>query len=91
MKFGLILLLAVIAVPAIWPGGSRRTKNDLRSLDNRFIIFDMGAGPVVVLLHGLGSHKEDWLAGDGADGAEIQIAGSPTRSGFGRSDKPLLD
>ena len=52
--------------------------------------FDVGSGPVVILLHGLGDHKESWLRTMGplSQGHRLLV---PDQIGFGKSDKPLLD
>jgi pimeloyl-ACP methyl ester carboxylesterase len=50
----------------------------------------MGSGPVVVLLHGLGSRKEDWLPVLEPMAQKYRLL-VPDQIGFGRSDKPLLD
>src|SRR4051812_14679130 len=52
--------------------------------------FDVGSGPVVVLLHGLGDHKESWLRTMGPLAQKHRLL-VPDQIGFGKSDKPLLD
>jgi pimeloyl-ACP methyl ester carboxylesterase len=52
--------------------------------------WDVGSGPVVVLVHGLGSRKEDWLPVLGALAQKYRLL-VPDQLGFGKSDKPLLD
>jgi pimeloyl-ACP methyl ester carboxylesterase len=52
--------------------------------------FDLGSGPAVVLLHGLGSRKEDWLPVLEPMAQKYRLL-VPDQIGFGRSDKPLLD
>jgi triacylglycerol lipase len=52
--------------------------------------FDLGSGPVVVLVHGLGSRKEDWLPVLEPLAQKYRLL-VPDQIGFGRSDKPLLD
>src|SRR3989449_71460 len=88
MKFGLILLLAVFVVPA---SGQRQPADKTITVFGQSIhYFDMGAGPVVVLLHGLGSRKEDWLPVLEPMAQKYRLL-VPDQIGFGRSDKPLLD
>src|SRR5216683_132003 len=58
-KFGLILLLAVFVVPAF--GQGQPADKTITVFGQSIHYFDIGSGPVVVLLHGLGSRKEDWL------------------------------
>ncbi len=88
MKFGLILLLAVIAIPAC--GQGQPADKTITVFGQSIHYFDMGAGPVVVLLHGLGSRKEDWLPVLEPMAQKYRLL-VPDQIGFGRSDKPLLD
>ena len=88
MKFGLILLLAVIAIPAC--GQGQPADKTITVFGQAIHYFDMGAGPVVVLLHGLGSRKEDWLPVLEPMAQKYRLL-VPDQIGFGRSDKPLLD
>ena len=52
--------------------------------------WDLGSGPVVVLVHGLGSRKEDWLPVLEPLAQKYRLL-VPDQIGFGKSDKPLLD
>jgi len=88
MKFGLILLLTVIAVPA--SGQGQPADKTITVFGEAIHYFDMGSGPVVVLLHGLGSRKEDWLPVLEPMAQKFRLL-VPDQIGFGRSDKPLLD
>jgi pimeloyl-ACP methyl ester carboxylesterase len=88
MKFGLILLLAVFAVPAF--GQGQPQDKTITAFGQTIHYFDMGSGPVVVLLHGLGSRKEDWLPVLEPMAQKYRLL-VPDQIGFGRSDKPLLD
>ncbi|HXN96504.1 MAG TPA: alpha/beta hydrolase [Candidatus Acidoferrales bacterium] len=88
MKFRLILLLAVIAVPA--SGQGQPADKTITVFGEAIHYFDMGSGPVVVLLHGLGSRKEDWLPVLEPMAQKFRLL-VPDQIGFGRSDKPLLD
>lgn len=88
MKFGLILLLAVFVVPAF--GQGQPADKTITVFGQSIHYFDMGSGPVVVLLHGLGSRKEDWLPVLEPMAQKYRLL-VPDQIGFGRSDKPLLD
>jgi pimeloyl-ACP methyl ester carboxylesterase len=88
MKFGLVLLLAVFAVPAFGQGQPQDKTIAVFGQSIRY--FDMGSGPVVVLLHGLGSRKEDWLPVLEPMAQKYRLL-VPDQIGFGKSDKPLLD
>jgi len=52
--------------------------------------WDVGSGPVVVLVHGLGSRKEDWLPVLEPLSQKYRLL-APDQIGFGKSEKPLLD
>ncbi len=88
MKFGLILLLVVIAVPAF--GQGQPQDKTITVFGQTIHYFDVGSGPVVVLLHGLGSRKEDWLPVLEPMAQKYRLL-VPDQIGFGKSDKPLLD
>src|SRR5712692_7653991 len=88
MKFGLILLLAVIVVPAF--GQGQPADKTITVFGQAIHYFDMGSGPVVVLLHGLGSRKDDWLPVLEPMAQKYRLL-VPDQIGFGKSDKPLLD
>src|ERR1700694_2229182 len=88
MKFGLILLLAVFVIRA--SGQGQPTDKTITVFGQSIHYFDMGSGPVVVLLHGLGSRKEDWLPVLEPMAQKYRLL-FPDEIGFGRSDKPLLD
>ncbi len=96
----LVLLLAVFvfgagvtAVHAAPLNGQTATQ----PTDKTIVVFgqsihywDVGSGPVVVLVHGLGSRKEDWLPVLGPLAQKYRLL-VPDQIGFGTSDKPLLD
>jgi pimeloyl-ACP methyl ester carboxylesterase len=88
MKFGLILLLLVFVAPAF--GQGQPADKTITVFGQSIHYFDMGSGPVVVLLHGLGSRKEDWLPVLELMAQRYRLL-VPDQIGFGKSDKPLLD
>ena len=88
MKFGLVLLLAAFVVPAF--GQGQPADKTIMVFGQSIHYFDMGSGPVVVLLHGLGSRKEDWVPVLEPMAQKYRLL-VPDQIGFGRSDKPLLD
>ncbi|HEV7889986.1 MAG TPA: alpha/beta fold hydrolase [Pyrinomonadaceae bacterium] len=51
---------------------------------------DVGTGPVVVLLHGLGGNSLNWAFNFAALSAKYRVI-APDQIGFGRSDKPLIN
>ena len=88
IKFGLILLLVVTVVPAF--GQGQPADKTITVFGQAIHYFDMGTGPVVVLRHGLGSRKEDWLPVLEPMAQKYRLL-VPDQIGFGKSDKPLLD
>jgi pimeloyl-ACP methyl ester carboxylesterase len=87
-KLGIILLLAVFVAPAF--GQGQPPDKTTTVFGQSIHYFDMGSGPVVVLLHGLGSRKEDWLPVLEPMAQKYRLL-VPDQIGFGKSDKPLLD
>ena len=88
MKLGLILLLGVFVVPTF--GQGQPPDKTIAVFGQTIHYWDVGVGPVVVLVHGLGSKKEDWLPVIGPLSQKYRLL-VPDQIGFGRSDKPLLD
>src|SRR5260370_29219951 len=88
MKFGIVLLLAVFAAPAF--GQGQPQDKTITVFGQAIHYFDVGSGPVVVLLHGLGSRKDDWLPVLEPMAQKYRLL-VPDQIGFGESDKPLLD
>jgi pimeloyl-ACP methyl ester carboxylesterase len=88
MRFGIVLLLAVFVVPLF--GQGQPADKTIAVFGQSIHYFDIGSGPVVVLLHGLGSRKEDWLPVLEPMAQKYRLL-VPDQIGFGRSDKPLLD
>src|SRR5260370_999815 len=87
-KFGFILLFAVFVIPAF--GQGQPADKTITVFGQSIHYFDVGSGPVVVLLHGLGSRKEDWLPVLEPMAQKYRLL-VPDQIGFGRSEKPLLD
>jgi pimeloyl-ACP methyl ester carboxylesterase len=90
-KFGLILLLGIFVAPALGQTAPGQPADKTVLVFGQMIhYFDTGSGPVVVLLHGLGSRKEDWMPVVEPLAQKYRVL-IPDQIGFGRSDKPLLD
>jgi pimeloyl-ACP methyl ester carboxylesterase len=51
---------------------------------------EMGSGPVVVLLHGLGGNTSNWAFNVSALAQKYRVV-VPDQIGFGRSDKPFIN
>jgi pimeloyl-ACP methyl ester carboxylesterase len=86
----LFLLLAIIAASAVAQNPQTMPPEKTIPIFGQTIHYwDVGSGPVVVLLHGLGSSKEDWLAVVGPLSKNHRLL-IPDQIGFGHSDKPLV-
>lgn len=95
LKYGSILLLAIFVIaPGVAPvygqAQGQPTDKTITVFGQAIHYFDVGSGPVVVLLHGLGSRKEDWMPVLEPLAQKNRLL-VPDQIGFGKSDKPLLD
>ncbi len=93
LGFGLLVLLLVLGtgVPASGQTAAGQPPDKTIAVFGQSIHYwDVGSGPVVVLLHGLGSRKEDWMPVLEPLSQKHRLL-VPDQIGFGRSDKPLLD
>jgi pimeloyl-ACP methyl ester carboxylesterase len=88
MKLGFVLLLTLFAVPTL--GQEQPSDKTVAVFGQTIHYWDVGSGPVVVLVHGLGSKKEDWLPVVAPLSQKYRLL-VPDQIGFGRSDKPLID
>src|SRR2546427_10976087 len=87
MKFGLILLLLMFAVPAF--GQGQPQDKTITVFGQAIHYFDLGAGPGVGLLHGLGSRKDHWVPVLEPMAQKYRLL-VPEQSESWKSDKPLL-
>src|SRR2546427_9089696 len=62
LKYGFALLLAILVVPVCSQAQGQPTDKTITVFGQSIQYWDVGSGPVVVLLHGLGEPKEDWRA-----------------------------
>jgi triacylglycerol lipase len=91
IKFGSILLLTLFVVQAFGQTGPAQPADKTVAVFGQTIHYwDVGSGPVVVLVHGLGSRKEDWLPVVAPLSQKYRVL-VPDQIGFGHSDKPLLE
>lgn len=92
--FPLLVLLAgsITAAGRAYPQGSSGQPGEktVSVFGETIRYWDVGSGPVVVLLHGLGSRKEDWMPVIEPLAQKHRLL-VPDQIGFGHSDKPLLD
>ena len=92
-----MLLLAVSSLLLAAPAGRAQTPPGLPDpqvtvlFGQRIQYYDVGSGPCVVLLHGMGSSaKGDWGHCIMALAAHHRVL-APDQLGFGGSDKPVID
>jgi triacylglycerol lipase len=90
LKYGFILLLAIFVAPVGGLAQGLPADKTISVFGQTLHYWDVGTGPVVVLVHGLGSRKEDWLPVLEPLGQKYRLL-VPDQIGFGKSDKPLLD
>jgi pimeloyl-ACP methyl ester carboxylesterase len=88
----LLLLLTTFVVPARSQTGTEQPEEKTVPVFGQTIHYwDVGSGPVVVLVHGLGSHKEtDWGHVFWPLSKKYRVV-ALDQIGFGQSDKPLMD
>lgn len=90
LKCAFILLVLAFAPGAVETARGQGPEKTVTVFGQSIHYFDVGAGPVVVLVHGLGSRKEDWLPVLEPLSQKYRLL-VPDQVGFGKSDKPLLD
>ena len=84
------LLFAIMAGPAFAQNPQTMpTEKTIPIFGQTIHYWDVGSGPVIVLVHGLGSNKEDWLPVVGPLSRNHRLL-IPDQIGFGHSDKPLV-
>lgn len=88
----LIPSLAAFASPCLGQAPAKQPEDKTIAVFGQTIHYwDVGSGPVLVLVHGLGSSKDgDWGKVVAPLSQKYRVI-APDQVGFGRSDKPLLD
>src|SRR5215472_17123409 len=90
-ELGLALLLACVAPARGQTAAPPPEEKSIPVFGQTIRYWDVGSGPVVVLVHGLGSRKEgDWGRAVGPLSQKYRVI-APDQIGFGQSDKPLMD
>jgi pimeloyl-ACP methyl ester carboxylesterase len=90
LRYGFIALLAILVTPVSGLAQGQPADKTIMVFGQSIHYWDVGTGPVVVLLHGLGEPKEDWRASTEALSQKFRVL-VPDQIGFGKSDKPLID
>jgi pimeloyl-ACP methyl ester carboxylesterase len=81
----LLALAAVAQQPASMPPAQTA-----EVFGQKIRYYESGQGPVVILLHGMGSSGETWASNIGPLSKQFHVY-ALDQIGFGRSDKPLMD
>jgi len=90
-KYGFVVVLLIfLAAPVYGQTQGQPTDKTIQVFGQSIHYWDVGSGPAVVLLHGLGEPKEDWRAVTEILSQKYRVL-VPDQIGFGKSDKPLLD
>src|SRR2546430_12334780 len=92
VKLSWVLSLTVFVAPSLGQGTAAAPEEKTIAVFGQTIHYwDVGWGPGLVLVHGLGSRKEgDWLPVIAPLSKKYRLL-VPDQIGFGKSDKPLLD
>jgi pimeloyl-ACP methyl ester carboxylesterase len=91
LAFGFVLLFAEVIPQAFAQNVPIQPADKSIAVFGQTIHYwDVGSGPVVVLVHGLGSRKEEWLPVVEPLSKSYRLL-ILDQIGFGHSDKPLLD
>lgn len=82
------LLLAVASVTAV--ASQAPVTKETTVFGQKIYYLEAGAGPTVILLHGLGGSSQAWQFNIGALAEKFHVV-VPDQIGFGKSDKPLVN
>jgi pimeloyl-ACP methyl ester carboxylesterase len=90
-KIVCVLLLAVFVAPSFGQSAGKPEEKTVAVFGQTIHYWDVGSGPVVVLVHGLGSRKEgDWGRVVAPLSQKYRVL-ALDQIGFGQSDKPVID
>jgi pimeloyl-ACP methyl ester carboxylesterase len=91
-KLASILMVTVFAIPSFGQAAAQAPQDKtVVVLGQTLHYWDVGSGPLIVLVHGLGSKKEnDWGRAVGPLSQKYHVI-ALDQLGFGQSDKPLID
>jgi len=89
-RCGLLILVLLAASFALSQDQSLPQEKTAVVFGQNIRYFEAGQGTAVILLHGMGGAKEQWMGNFGAVAAGYHVY-AIDQIGFGHSDKPLLD
>ena len=92
LKVFFVILVTVFAVPSFGQAPAQQPQDKTILVFGQTLHYwDVGSGPVLVLVHGLGSSKDgDWGRVVAPLAKKYRVI-AMDQVGFGRSDKPLID
>jgi pimeloyl-ACP methyl ester carboxylesterase len=92
LKIFFVIALTLFAVPCFGQAPAKQPEDKTTIVFGQTIHYwDVGSGPVLVLVHGLGSTKDgDWGQVVAPLSKKYRVL-AMDQIGFGRSDKPLID
>ncbi len=92
LKIFLVIVVTVFATPSFGQAPAQQPQDKTMLVFGQTIHYwDVGSGPVLVLVHGLGSSKDgDWGQVVAPLSKKYRVI-AMDQIGFGRSDKPLID
>src|SRR5678815_1283727 len=88
MKIRIVFLIAItLVVSAV---ARAQTSKEVLVFGQKIQYVEAGAGPTVILLHGLGGSAQAWQFNIGALAEKYHVV-VPDQIGFGKSDKPFVN
>ena len=85
-----VMVLVLVSTAATQQPSSMPPAQTAEVFGQKIRYYESGQGPVVILLHGMGSSGEIWAANIGPLSKQFHVY-APDQIGFGHSDKPLMD
>ncbi|HEV7844536.1 MAG TPA: alpha/beta hydrolase [Pyrinomonadaceae bacterium] len=84
------LFIFFISASAQTAGTTARAEKEVRIYGQKIRYLEVGSGPTVILLHGLGGNSANWTLNINALAGKYRVV-VPDQVGFGQSDKPLIN